>query len=137
MKSKTNIRNKIMFLTGEQRNLQNKYSSLNQIDLQSGEGITLFEEINRISGAINALYWVIDKAPHTPHKIKPMKDEIDYTLDKGDKVFFTWKTDPQKDDWHEAIIIDINWALKAAAISLHCFSEPIVCNIESLKREIK
>jgi len=61
--------------------------------------------------------------------------ELDYTLKNKEIVWFTYKTNPQgSDDWIEAEILDLNWALKAAAVQLKGYKGVTCCNIASLSR---
>lgn len=64
------------------------------------------------------------------------KREIDFTLKNGDEIFFTVKLEPKrKEDWDEATILDINWALKSASIQVKGCSGPSCVSLASCHKK--
>jgi hypothetical protein len=61
MRSKREIKQKMTKIADKMVDYQKQYSGLNQIDLLSGEGNELKEEINKIKGALFAFKWVLEK----------------------------------------------------------------------------
>lgn len=63
------------------------------------------------------------------------KIPLDYSLKKGQAVWFTFRTYPKKEDWIKAEILDLNWAYKSAAIKLEGYSGVFSTGIEALHRD--
>ena len=61
MKNKRQIKDKAVHIYKKMKELEEKRSKLNQIDLLSSEGNKLTEEINKIKGALWAFKWVLEK----------------------------------------------------------------------------
>ena len=61
MKTKADIRKKMVKLIQKSNDYQEKYKNLNQIDMQSGEGAELLKEITKIDGALSAFKWILQK----------------------------------------------------------------------------
>ena len=61
MKNKADIRKKTLKLTQKLYEYEDEYKKLSQIDLGSGEGNSLREEINKIKGALAAFKWILEK----------------------------------------------------------------------------
>lgn len=59
MKTKNEVTASISSLKMKLAELEQKYSSLHQIDMVGGEGSLLKEKINNIEGQICALEWII------------------------------------------------------------------------------
>lgn len=61
MKNKRQIKDKAVHIYKKMKELEEKRSKLNQIDLLSSEGNKLTEEINKIKGALWAFKWILTK----------------------------------------------------------------------------
>lgn len=61
MKNKRQIKDKAVHIYKKMKELEEKRSKLNQIDLLSSEGNQVTEEINKIKGALWAFKWILEK----------------------------------------------------------------------------
>lgn len=60
MKTETNIREELSSVIKKLKTKEFLHSELSHIDMLSGEGATLREEINKLKGKIEAYKWIIE-----------------------------------------------------------------------------
>ena len=87
---------------------------------------------------MNLIKWITKQFSRNPLLAQPAVSgsaELDYSLKTGEKVWFTYKTNPRSsDDWIEAEILDLNWAYKAAALQLKGYKGVSCHGISALSR---